>query len=66
MNRRDFLAGAATLAGGAALRAAAPSDRIRVGVIGLGWRGRDHMLRIPQVAGVEVVAFADPDAERMG
>ncbi|MCX6625335.1 MAG: Gfo/Idh/MocA family oxidoreductase, partial [Acidobacteria bacterium] len=69
MNRRHFLAGAAALGGGSLLNASqnpgSASDRIRVAVIGMGWRGRDHMLTVPKVTGVEIVAFADPDQERL-
>ena len=67
--RRDFIT-AAVAAGGAHLletsRArAAASDRIRVAVIGLGGRGRDHMRDCAKVSGVEVAAFCDPDETRM-
>jgi predicted dehydrogenase len=69
IGRRDFITSAA-LAGGAQLlgpsRArAAANDRIRVAVIGMGGRGRDHMRDCAKIAGVEVAAFCDPDQTRM-
>ena len=45
---------------------AGANDRLRVAVIGLGGRGRDHMLTLARIADVEVAAFCDPDEERMG
>src|SRR5436309_15211444 len=68
MRRRDFVAGAA-LAAGTRLMAgpadAALSDRIRVAVIGMGIRGRDHMRLLAKMPGVEVAAFCDPDETRL-
>jgi predicted dehydrogenase len=64
VNRRDFLqAGAAS----AALAAAAPAapaaahERPRVGLIGCGWYGKIDLLRLIQVAPVEVVSLCDVD-----
>jgi predicted dehydrogenase len=64
VNRRNFLqAGAA----GAALAAAAPvasavsRERPRVGLIGCGWYGKIDLLRLIQVAPVEVVSLCDVD-----
>src|SRR5260370_8737829 len=67
--RRDRIttaaaAGPAHLLGGSRARAAV-NDRIRVAVIGLGGRGRDHMRDCAKVPGVKVVAFCDPDETRM-
>jgi predicted dehydrogenase len=59
INRREFIAAA-----GSAL-VAAPSDRIRVAVSGMGSRGRDHMHLLAKTAGVEVAAFCDPDRTRL-
>jgi len=59
INRREFIAAA----GGALV--AAPSDRIRVAVIGMGGRGRDHMHLLAKTASVEVAAFCDPDRARL-
>ncbi|HEY7306738.1 MAG TPA: Gfo/Idh/MocA family oxidoreductase [Bryobacteraceae bacterium] len=68
MKRRDFVAGAA-LAAGARLMArpadVAASDRIRVAVIGMGIRGRQHMQLLTKIPGVEVAAFCDPDETRL-
>lgn len=71
MNRRDFVktisAGTAGL-GAAAIAAPAfargrhgipPSDLVRVGVIGVGSRGRDVMRRMLRVPGVEIGALCD-------
>jgi predicted dehydrogenase len=64
MNRRDFLrAGAAGLALSAA-RAHADefADRkYRVGLIGTGWYGKVDLLRLIQIAPVEVVSLCDVD-----
>ena len=67
--RRDFIAGAAITSGahllGGAQASAAASDSIRVAIIGLGGRGRDHMRDCAKIPGVKVVAFCDPDETRM-
>lgn len=67
MNRRDFLqrvtAGAATLA--VAPRtifgssSGAPSDRVRIAMIGPGSRGRGLLRRYLRIPNVDIVAFAD-------
>ena len=66
MNRREFLRGAAT---GVALTSAlggyvplyAQSKARRVGLIGSGWYGKSALLRLLQVAPVEVVSLCDVD-----
>src|SRR5579872_5858428 len=65
--RRDFMAGAALAGAGFIARSieAAPSDRIRVAVIGMGGRGRQHMRLLAKIPDVEVVAFCDPDEVRL-
>jgi predicted dehydrogenase len=67
MKRRDFVAGAALAAGTRfiARSAEAPNDRIRVAVIGMGGRGRQHMKLLAKIRGVEVAAFCDPDEVRL-
>src|SRR5881227_1853651 len=68
MNRRQFLhAGAATLALSAAGGYAAEfADRkFRVGLIGTGWYGKIDLLRLIQVAPVEVVSLCDVDKEML-
>jgi predicted dehydrogenase len=64
MNRRDFLkAAGATLALGTVPRYAdALADtHKRVGLIGTGWYGKADLLRLIQVAPVEVVSLCDVD-----
>jgi predicted dehydrogenase len=68
MKRRDFVAGAALAAGTrfiARSSEAAPSDRIRVAVIGMGGRGRQHMRLLAKIPGIEVAALCDPDETRL-
>jgi predicted dehydrogenase len=69
IRRRDFITSAA-LAGGAQLlgtsRAwAGANDRIRVAIVGVGGRGRDHMNTTIEIPGVEIAAFCDPDETRL-
>jgi predicted dehydrogenase len=65
MQRRSFLqAGAAGLAWSAAARGAAEiaaQQKKRVGLIGCGWYGKCDLLRLIQVAPVEVVSLCDVD-----
>ena len=64
MNRRDFLqAGAAGLALSALPNYAADfaAEKKRVGLIGTGWYGKCDLLRLIQVAPVEVVSLCDVD-----
>src|SRR6058998_3685427 len=69
INRRDFLtASAAGLAASAALTvptavhaAGADEKPKRVGLIGAGWYGKCDLLRLIQVAPVEVVSLCDVD-----
>src|SRR5205823_2145856 len=68
MNRRDFLlAGAAAgLALSAARSPAADADKKpRVGLIGCGWYGKCDLLRLIQVAPVEVVSLCDVDKKML-
>jgi predicted dehydrogenase len=69
MRRRDFISSAA-IAGGAQLigtsRAwANANDRIRVAIIGLGGRSRDHIKQMSRIPGVELAAFCDADESQM-
>ena len=63
------MAGAALAAAGGRLTAkpagVPATDRIRVAVIGVGSRGRDHMRLLAKISGVEVAAFCDPDEVRL-
>jgi predicted dehydrogenase len=62
-SRRTFFAGAATAAG--ALRVAAAGDRVRLGLIGCGGRGK-HLVHMAQLAGgAEFVAITDAWDQRM-
>ncbi|MCI0747800.1 MAG: Gfo/Idh/MocA family oxidoreductase [Verrucomicrobia subdivision 3 bacterium] len=68
MNRRDFVkAGAAGLAlsamGGYAAEFA--DQKRRVGLIGTGWYGKCDLLRLIQVAPVEVVSLCDVDKKML-
>jgi predicted dehydrogenase len=56
--RRSFLA-STTLAAGAAARVQGANDRIRIGVIGTGGRGRYLMSALTKIGGVEWVAVCD-------
>lgn len=64
MNRRTFLssAAAATLARYEALADSKPK---RVGLIGTGWYGKSDLLRLIQVAPVEVVSLCDVDRKML-
>ena len=62
-SRRTFFAGAATAAG--ALRVSAASDRVRLGLIGCGGRGK-HLVHMAKLAGgAEFVAVTDAWDQRM-
>ena len=70
MNRREFLQGssAASLAfsiGGKHASASAGADAKRVGLIGSGWYGKADLLRLIQVAPVEVVSLCDVDKKML-
>src|SRR5579884_1174397 len=60
MNRRSFLsaAGSALAAAGFGL---ADGKTRRVGLIGSGWYGKSDLLRLVQVAPIEVVSLCDVD-----
>src|SRR3954463_3038277 len=68
MNRRDFL-GATGAAGYLAMTAQAqqpqPARSPRVGLIGCGWYGKCDLLRLIQVAPVEVTALCDVDSRML-
>jgi predicted dehydrogenase len=76
VNRREFLrtTGAALAAGSAAKTASAQapggsydeSKKRRVGLIGCGWYGKIDLLRLIQVAPVEVVSLCDVDKHMLG
>lgn len=70
MDRRKFLQSSAAVAGMSAiaqdsLGAVADGPAKRVGVIGPGWYGKVDVLRLIQVAPVEVVSLCDVDSEML-
>ena len=65
MNRRHFISTAVAAAPFALRGQQAASDRVRVAIIGMGGRGRDHMRLLLKQPNVEVAAFCDPDEVRL-
>lgn len=68
MNRRDFVAGAATTAAALSIspeKIMAVSDRIRLGIIGVGDRGQQDLHEALRCSGVECVAVADIYSRRL-
>ena len=64
MKRRDFLKTSALAVAGFPRSAFQPADaRKRVGLIGTGWYGKTDLLRLIQVAPVEVVSLCDVDQQ---
>ena len=61
MNRRDFMKTAALLATTRAFGEQSADARKRVGLIGAGWYGKTDLLRLIQVAPVDVVSLCDVD-----
>ena len=61
MNRRNFLAASAA----SALAYAQTGKPRRVGLIGTGWYGKVDLLRLIQVAPVEVVSLCDVDSKML-
>jgi len=65
MHRRDFMKGtsaALALSAFPAYAAQVADKRKRVGLIGSGWYGKSDLLRLVQVAPVEVVSLCDVDS----
>ncbi len=66
MDRRALLGGAATALTGAVAEAQGLNSRVRrVGLIGCGWYGKCDLLRLIQVAPVEVVSLCDVDSKML-
>ena len=67
MNRRQFLAGSAAGLAAAAMGGWSWLDEapLRVGLIGSGWYGKIDLLRLLQVAPVEVVSLCDVDSRML-
>jgi len=63
MNRRNFLAASAVSA--SALAYAQTGKPRRVGLIGTGWYGKVDLLRLIQIAPVEVVSLCDVDSKML-
>src|SRR5213595_3901753 len=69
MNRRTFLklgAGAAALSSLSTYGVDFADQKKRVGLIGCGWYGKCDLLRLIQVAPVEVVSLCDVDSQMLG
>lgn len=69
MKRREFMTHASRNMATAALIGTAgrwshANDTLRIGIIGMGGRGGDHMKAFAKMDGVEVVAISDPDERR--
>src|SRR3954447_10107864 len=67
-SRRTFLQTTATAALAAAFAPhvrAEDAPPLRVGLIGTGWYGKVDLLRLIQVAPVEVVSLCDPDQKQL-
>jgi len=75
ITRRSFIRQSTTIAASVSVAAALPSSTwarpvganndIRVAVVGLGGKGRDHVKTFNAMKGVRVVALCDPDRNRM-
>ena len=71
INRRRFLKQSFTTAAGSYLGlsylgipasgALGANDQVRLAIIGLGWRGGEHLDQFQKLKGVNVVAISDPD-----
>lgn len=46
-------------------QSSAKMDKVRVGIIGTGFRGQNHISMLCQRTDTEIVSFADPDAKMM-
>lgn len=69
MNRREFLragaAGSVATAFSGYVAQAAEQKTLRVGLIGCGWYGKSDLMRLIQVAPVEVICVCDPDRKML-
>ena len=67
MHRRDFLKSSAALCavGAPVVRRQLADTKKRVGLIGTGWYGKCDLLRLIQVAPVEVVSLCDVDTQML-
>ena len=60
-SRRTFVVGAGAAVSSVVAGKAAPSDKIRVAVLGVNGRGKDHIQGIMPLPDAEVVMLCDPD-----
>ncbi|MCL4853084.1 MAG: Gfo/Idh/MocA family oxidoreductase [Bryobacteraceae bacterium] len=65
-SRRTFLIGTGAAASHVLARKAAANDRVRVAVLGVNGRGRDHIAGFQAVPGTEVALLCDPDSKLLG
>ena len=61
MNRRHFLMSSAGVLAAARRATPSPNDTVRVAVVGLHGRGKDHLKEYARLANVEVAALCDVD-----
>ena len=61
MDRRSFLMSSAAALGAASSTLGAANDKVRVGCIGIGGRGRDHLGGYSKLENVEIAAICDVD-----
>ncbi len=61
MERRHFLLSSAAATAAASRLFGAPSDTVRVGLTGIGGRGRDHIRSFGSLPNVEIAAICDVD-----
>src|SRR5437899_11845371 len=60
-SRRSFVVGGAAVGANIAARKLSASDTIRIAVLGVNGRGRDHIKGFQSQPGVEVAMLCDPD-----
>jgi len=61
MDRRNFLMSSAAALSASASVFGAAGDALRIGVVGIGGRARDHIASLIKLPNVEIVALCDPD-----
>ena len=65
MDRRHFLMGSAVASQAVSRLFASPSDTVRMGCIGIGGRGRDHISGLGKLPNVELAGIADIDESHL-
>lgn len=70
LDRRKFIKGSAAMAtlasvGMPSMAFSSKDKKYKVGLIGTGWYGKSDLFRLIQVADVDVIGIADPDAHLM-